>query len=215
MARTKKSKRDTQPAWRPDFRNVERLPDIKVIRTGFLLNIVAVTVVALLGAYLGFDFVLARSIGTEIDSLEEQIAAKERANRNWQMLNGAFNRESVQFKELEGFLGPWIHADELLVEIAERLPQEAVLSTCVYEGFVESKGVRGSNKTPYLRLTLDGTLAPGEVRDPFEAISQFQEDIESFARIGEQLRIMELRAFDRDDELGLFTFSLVIELQKS
>ena len=36
------SKRDTQPYWRPDFKIQSTLPDIKVVRTDFIINCIVV-----------------------------------------------------------------------------------------------------------------------------------------------------------------------------
>ena len=42
------------PAWHPNFRNYQKLPDIKVVRTAFFVNGVAIFVALSLGIYLGF-----------------------------------------------------------------------------------------------------------------------------------------------------------------
>ena len=41
---TKKSKQAAEAPWHQDFRNVDALPDIKVIRTRFFVNLIAVVV---------------------------------------------------------------------------------------------------------------------------------------------------------------------------
>ena len=67
---------DAQPAvapvWHPNFRNFERLPDTKVVRTTFFINTAAVAVALSLLLWVGFREM-------HIRSLHEQAADAGRA----------------------------------------------------------------------------------------------------------------------------------------
>ena len=69
MALTK-PKKVVQTNWHPDFRNVDALPDIKVVRTEFFVNILTVTIAFVLLFYLGFHEYSGISLGSQIYELD-------------------------------------------------------------------------------------------------------------------------------------------------
>src|SRR4051812_26508388 len=74
-----KKKSDTStgpalPAWHPNFRDYERLPDVKVVRTAFFINATAIVILAALAGYLGFQEWQLHAIRVQIADRDRQIA---------------------------------------------------------------------------------------------------------------------------------------------
>ena len=95
--------RDIQPYWRPDFKIQSTLPDIKVVRTDFIINAIAVAL-ALIAAFT----VLQReyrafSLNRAIASMQQSIGETE-ANNNQNLQASERFRESAQsVVELQDF----------------------------------------------------------------------------------------------------------------
>ena len=78
MARKKKA----EPVfnWHPNFRVVESLPDIKQVRTGFIVNFVAITLAVLALGWTLYTEVQIHKVGNEIDGFNTQIEGLKPTN---------------------------------------------------------------------------------------------------------------------------------------
>ena len=54
------------PPWHPNFRNYEKLPDVKQVRTAFFVNAAAITVALALLTYFGVQEWQLRSLNAQI-----------------------------------------------------------------------------------------------------------------------------------------------------
>src|SRR5207244_3711979 len=68
------------PAWHPNFRNYAKLPDIKVVRTAFFINGVAITITLAAMIYLGIQEWQLRSINNQIADWQRQIDRDKKAS---------------------------------------------------------------------------------------------------------------------------------------
>ncbi|HUR59026.1 MAG TPA: hypothetical protein VM029_15030, partial [Opitutaceae bacterium] len=64
----------TVPAWHPNFRNYEKLPDIKVVRTAFFVNGAAIFLALSLVTYFGFKEWQLHVLQGQIAAADKQIA---------------------------------------------------------------------------------------------------------------------------------------------
>src|SRR5258708_33520583 len=62
----------TVPAWHPNFRNYEKLPDIKVVRTAFFVNAGAITITLALLTYFGFQEWQLHTLKTQVADWQRQ-----------------------------------------------------------------------------------------------------------------------------------------------
>src|SRR6187402_3382881 len=79
----KKSDADAAPAvppWHPNFRNYQKLPDVKVVRTAFFVNGIAILLVVSLGAYLGFREWNLHVINQQIAHVQAQIDREKKSS---------------------------------------------------------------------------------------------------------------------------------------
>ncbi len=135
MSLKKKSKKKTDatapstPAWHPNFRNYERLPDIKAVRTTFFINGFAVLLaiaILLFTCYQEFNLHAKRS---EIASWEEQIAANQAASSAAIAQFRAFQAAEKKIKEVDTFLTTDLRLSDFLLRLGAILPDHIKIST--------------------------------------------------------------------------------------
>jgi hypothetical protein len=115
------------PAWHPNFRNYQKLPDIKVVRTAFFLNGVAVLVAIALGAYLGFREWQVWHLNKQIADLQAQINRDKRLSDQAIALFKTFQAEEAKVNEVDVFLNARPKVLPLILRIAETLPKNIAL----------------------------------------------------------------------------------------
>ncbi len=134
------------PAWHPNFRNFEKLPDIKVVRTAFFVNAAAITLVLALLTYFGFGEWQLRSLKSQIADWDRQIARDKPGSDRAVALFKKFETQEAKFAEVEAFLKAKPPVSDLLVRLAQTLPPNIA---------VDSLDLRENGLA--LRLTVRGT----------------------------------------------------------
>ncbi len=207
MARAKK---DVEPGWHPNFRNSEALPDIKVIRTDFLVNGLAVAIsvgLLFIVAHNEFD---GRSLSREITDLNSKISAKAALNENNLKLSAEFDTLSNQYTELNNFLSVPVAPSRLMMAISETLPREILLQTINYTDqpvVVESKNVM--SKAINFRGSVSGSLE----HPATQIVTDYIKTIEKLEILKDRLNKIELVSLVRNPQLGLFNCVIRIELK--
>src|SRR6187401_3003911 len=84
------------PAWHPNFRNYEKLPDVKVVRTAFFVNGISILVALSLASYLGFREWQLRGLTTQIADVQAQIDRDKRASEQAIALFKKFQAEEAK-----------------------------------------------------------------------------------------------------------------------
>ncbi|MGF1484717.1 MAG: hypothetical protein ACFBZ8_10185 [Opitutales bacterium] len=99
--RTKsKDKQAEARYWHSDFRQVGDLPDVKVVRTAFFVNILAVALPLLLGVWTGNNEIEAAALRSEISTLEASVASARPKNQQALKLDKEF---SAQLRKVNAF----------------------------------------------------------------------------------------------------------------
>lgn len=110
------------PAWHPNFRNFERLPDTKVVRTAFFVNglaIVAATVLALWFAYQEYEL---HELGQQVDEWQAQIDRENPVSVRAIAEFKKFQAHAAKVAEVEAFLKARPLISELLIQLGQTLP---------------------------------------------------------------------------------------------
>lgn len=201
-----KRKKDMQPNWRPNFVNEAKLPDIKVVRTGFLINFVAVAfLLATSGLFIQKEYKI-RSTKSAIQALEQQVeraGAENDANLN---LSQSFVNEASKIAELEKFFIAPFSGHEFLIELAKFRPEGITLGNI---SFAESAG-KGKNKLALAyQISLIGEVADLTLLDHFKG--SFLE-WEFIKLDGYKIKVTE-SVQSRNEDTGQFPFSLNISLE--
>lgn len=208
----RKPKPVIQPSWHPNFRDEESLPDIKVIRTDFLLNFVAVVVVAGLLAFLGYREFRAFSIASVVEGLEENIAANSAENTTDLRLSGQFKRDKKMIDELEAFttFNVPIRPLDFLLEIAANKPDEIELDSISYASGSITVG-RKASPTKTIRMTGKVFGTPDSATQTLNDFLQLLNEAETLReRLYEEAPV-SLQSFNRSGNLNEFTFAIQVQ----
>src|SRR6187431_2713351 len=106
LSKLKKPTPEADPAllaWHPDFRNHQRLPDTKVIRTSFLVNGLAVLVAAVLITGLAYRVYEWRQVSGQIAVWQLQIDTNKGPSDQAVALHKKFQTEATNVAAISGF----------------------------------------------------------------------------------------------------------------
>ncbi len=114
--------------WHPNFRNYERLPDIKVVSTAFFVNVAAITLTIAIAAYVGFESYSLLSINSDIAVV---VAQSDRDKPSSDKAIGMFRKfqaEDKRLQEIDEFLKSRPAVSPVLMHLGQTLPKNVALS---------------------------------------------------------------------------------------
>ncbi len=117
------------PPWHPNFRNYEKLPDIKVVRTAFFINGAAITIALALAIYFGFHEWQLRVLGLQIAEQSRLIAKDKPASDQAVALFKKFQAEEAKIIEVETFIKSKPLVSELLAHLGATVPANVALDS--------------------------------------------------------------------------------------
>jgi hypothetical protein len=126
LLKLKKSDRATGslvPPWHPNFRNFERLPDVKVVRTSFFVNSTAIVIALTVLSYFVWQEYNLHEVRAEIDDLQHQIDANQKASEQAVQLYQKFQGEEKKATEIEAFMKTDFVFSDFTIELAQTLPK--------------------------------------------------------------------------------------------
>lgn len=173
-----RNSKDAHPNWRPNFCDASQLPDIKVVRTNFLINFVFVTA-ALIFIYFALEREYrAYTLGQAITNTEQGIESAARADGGSLKLSNEFKDASLQVVDIERFFAAPLKAHELLVEFVKLCPEGLTIK---HLGFLESfnKAAPAGSKVKYsmnLSGEVDDPLILGDFKSAIEASGLLEVD---------------------------------------
>jgi len=115
------------PAWHPNFRNFERLPDTKVVRTTFFVNGGAIAVALVMFVFTGNRELNLHGINSQIGEVEAQIVRDKPASDKAVSLFTKFQAEEAQLNEVDAFIKSRPIVSDLLLRIGQTLPANVAL----------------------------------------------------------------------------------------
>lgn len=115
------------PAWHPNFRNYKKLPDVKVVRTAFFVNGLAIVVAISLGAYVGFREYQLNGVNKQITEVQAQIDRDKKISDQAVALFKKFQAEEVKVTEVETFVKSKPLVSVLIMRLAQTLPANIAL----------------------------------------------------------------------------------------
>lgn len=207
----RKSKKVSHDLWRPDFRDAESLPDVKVIRTDFLLNLVSVSLAIGLVGVLAQRELRSVSLNESIRNLSEEISQNEVANTDKIRLSGEFRRLQNGMQEFVRFQNVPVLPDGLLVELAMVQPDPIILDSVSFNGVV-SKPRGGADAETGYTLMLSGTVDDSKPGMGSRVITEYRSSLRNVHALKRYFKNSELTGFSRNEALALFNFTIRIEL---
>jgi hypothetical protein len=128
----KKSEASAAPViatWHPNFRNFERLPDTKVVRTAFFVNAAAITIMLALSTYFGVQEWELHSLKTQLADWQRQIDRDKAGSDKAVALFKKFQAQEAKFQEVDTFLKSKPTLSDLLVRLGQTLPTNIALDS--------------------------------------------------------------------------------------
>ena len=145
----KKSDAAAAPAllpWHPNFRNYEKLPDIKVVRTAFFVNGTAIALVVALVTYFGIKEWQLRGLNVQIADWQRQIDRDKKESEQAIAQFKKFQAEEAKINEVDAFLKSKPIVSEIVIRLAQTLPTNVALDSLDLRdnGMVLRLAVRGA-----------------------------------------------------------------------
>lgn len=111
-------------AWHPDFRDVKRLPDTKVVRTAFFVNGVTISLASASMLYFAYSEYSLHSITKQAAELQVRVDAEKRASDQAAALYKKFQAEEAKLAEVTAFFGTRLPLTQLLAALGDTLPAD-------------------------------------------------------------------------------------------
>src|SRR5687767_12813619 len=92
------------PAWHPNFRNFEKLPDTKVVRTAFFVNFAAITLALAAVVYFGLQEWRLRGVQAQVALVQAQIDRDKKVSDQAVALFKKFQAEEAKILEVDTFV---------------------------------------------------------------------------------------------------------------
>lgn len=213
MAKSKsrpKRKESIDFAWHPDFRIQESLPDVKVVRTGFIINFITLTAAVLLMGLYGYRQLHAWNLSSQIEEVKAEIEVETPENRVNLKQSGEFKQATNLINDLTVFYKQSESVLEFLVEISQSKPDYIALSNI--ESSELTRTLSKSKTATYNRYNLTGVLQ-GSSAEALDALNKYREIISNLEIFKDKIDSIDVPPPRRNPTLDLFEFNIVIVLK--
>ena len=116
-------------SWHPNFRNYEKLPDIKVVRTAFFENGAAIFLATALGIFFGFKEWQLHVVNGQIANVEALINRDKRVSDQAIAVFKKFQADETRINEVDAFIKSKTLISALVLRLAETLPANVAIDT--------------------------------------------------------------------------------------
>lgn len=185
------------PAWHPNFRNFERLPDTKVVRTAFFINGGAMLVALVLLIYFAQSEWQLHSLRSQTDDWQSHIDQDQARSNQAIASYKKFQAEEAKIKEVDAFVKSRPRIGSLIVDLGRTMPQNIA---------IDSLDLRESTLT--LRATVRG--APDKASG---YASAYVEALRNTPEFKELFNDVNLTNLSRVASTGRLAIEVVIKLK--
>jgi len=202
-----KASKNIQPDWRPNFVNSAKLPDIKAVRTNFIINLFAFAfLLGSVGLLVQREY-RVWTLEDTIEGLGKQVEKATPENSRSLELSKQFVQVGEKVAEVELFYLAPFTAQEFLVALADFRPANTILKSI---SFQENSPVKAKNKVA-LSYAIRLTGEVGNLTDLDAFKGQLSEwdflNLEDY-----ELSVSETMQ-GRDEATGTFPYTLNISLE--
>ncbi len=169
------------PSWHPNFRNAESLPDIKVVRTAFFINGIAILSALSLGAFLGLKEWQLNVVNSQISQIQAEITRNKSSSDKAVAIYKQFQASEGKVAEVENFLKSKSIISVLVLRLSATLPPNIAIDTL---------DMRDSGMTMRLSIRGDAAAASGYATAYLEQLRKDKElsQFEEFSFTGSPVR---------------------------
>lgn len=199
----KKQKKEVQPNWHPNFRLADDLPDIKIIRTDFLINGGPGVLCALLLVVFVQGEIVRGGTRGEISKLQQKIQAEQGQNDAIVVQSQQFVQEGAKLVEVEAFYKTPVVPDALLLTLVEIKPENLIFKNVTYrEAQVQDR--RGL-------VTNYDLIITGETRDLVH-LDKLKASLAGLDFVKAYQGTVNETIFSRNELTGVFPFQVDVKM---
>lgn len=206
----KKNKEEGFINWHPDFRNAEMLPDVKPVRTGFLVNFAAAAILLALLGWLVVGELNISSLRDANANLEQRITAGEAGNAQLVAKGNQFKDLSGKLTDIQTFFGN----DESLIALAmkflENKPDDVGLN--LFE--IAARTTPGKDAKPIYDVRIEGRMM-GSDTTALDRLDKFYASIQNFDTVKSRLIDITFSTPKPNEALGTTEFAVTIKMNRS
>ena len=188
--------------WHSNFRNFERLPDTKVVRTTFFVNTASIVVTLALFLWTGYREYHIRALDEQIAESTRQIDNNSKQNKEALRLSRIFSGEEKKLHEAVDFLRTPISVSEYIKLLGQTLPKEISIE------YVEARLADRKNQIFMVRGLVAGT------RDQASgSASSYVDALRAHQVLGKIFDPITLEKLNPDSGTGLLTFEISMKMK--
>jgi hypothetical protein len=207
---TRKKKPDVVFNWHPNFRDVATLPDIKQVRTGFLINFVAIVLALVALAWTLYTEVEIYKVNHDIAVLNSGIDQNASANSKALAATKNFVTASKPMQYAARFFAQKMPPLELLTSLVDARPDNIVFDSIALDSVVLDLG--GGKKASTQRITIDGILTSESELGLQEYVDKVSASPALKGRMGDPVKDRKIESH-RDAIAGAFKFTITLTLK--
>jgi len=190
------------PVWHPNFRNYERLPDTKVVRTTFFINAASIAVAALLLLLVAKREYHIHELNQVVAQAEAEINSNQKQNNEAIRLSGIFADEQKKMADVEAFARTPLSPLDFVLQLGATLPKEIQIETadirtgeplnsqCIIRGFVAGTKDQAS-----------GT------------VSAYLDTLRTAPKFSSAFDNVSLVSLNTDQRTGLLSFEIIMKIR--
>lgn len=191
------------PLWHANFRNFERLPDTKVVRTTFFVNTAAGALTIALLMWLGYGEYRLHNLGEQIAAAQREIDANAKQNTEALRQTKIFTDEEKKLNEVETFMKVPIPVSEYIELLGKTLPKEISIDV------VDIRLPPDPKNQIYL---LKGVVA-GTREQAAGSASKYVDDLRAHKQIGAIFEPITLEKLTPDGGTGFMAFEISLRVK--
>ena len=224
-------RKNASTPWRQDFRDVQTLPDLKIVRTHFLLNLIVgmlALILAGLAIYQQYGLTAKRMNLVEMEKSIREFSTSDKRN---QETCAKFMRDARKVAEATTFAFVEVPPERFVVELAKLRPIQGQYEYLSYERIEKkdavdaiAKGIINAGgfdklkdktslkdcKTAYT-FTLSGTMVDEATRSASFLIDDFIAKLGYASSLANTGRLVDLAGSSPDKAMNRFTFAVKLE----
>ncbi len=197
-------KSELKARWHADFRLVDQLPDIKVVRTKFIVNFIFLAIFFALLVVVGYREISKIGLRQSISSLQSEVDSRSGPNKQLTTLSRDFRMLANKMDDIKSFKDAPIRPAWLLIELSRIRTQDVVYDAIGYENFWDNTAKEEIYK---VRLSGKGRTTA----DIAELKSRL-----AILEVGEEwvINVLEEGNPSKDSTSGIFSFVIALEISK-
>lgn len=192
------------PLWHPNFRNFERLPDTKVVRTTFFVNVTAITIAVGLLALAGVSEYRIMELSTQIDDTQAVITKNTKENAEAIRLSKVFDAEAKKITEASLFGRKDLAPSAFILLLGQTLPPEVQ---------IESVDMRFSGASGD-QFIVRGIVA-GSKDEASGSADKYVRSLRNSPLFGAKFESINMPSINPDPAGGFLRFELVLKVKQA